>query len=108
MTETRKYFEVAGFRFSLEMPVFSPAWKALSNYDPFVTEAGPVLFTVRTVAEWADIEKEPLMVLEPEDDMPVLNLYRTAAGYRVEMSPCKTVPICGRQDAIRIRSRGSR
>jgi len=93
-----KAFCVAGHTFHLEMPEGSPVWPFLTQYQDFVTDpvADP-LFTLSTVEELPDLDKSPLLVVEPEDDgQPRLDLYSSAEGCIVEMAPLASLPPCAR------------
>ena len=89
---------VAGHTFHLEMPDGSPVLPLLTQYKDFVT--APVddpLFVLRTVEEVPEREKEPLYVVEPEDEgQPRLDLYSCADGVIVEMAPLAKLPPCAR------------
>ena len=93
-----KAFCVAGHTFHLEMPDGAPLWPLLTQYRDFVT--APVsdpLFTLSLVEELPEMEKTPLLVVEPEDDgQPRLDLYTCAEGCLVEMAPLASLPPCGR------------
>ena len=97
MSAITKYFHVAGHRFALSGAASDLPAEGLDNYKPFEVEADgiPPLFTLRLEAFEVPEEKQPLLVQESEDDMPVLNLYACPDGrWFLEMSPHRTVPVC--------------
>ena len=93
-----KAFCVAEHTFHLEMPEGAPLWPLLTQYQDFVTEpVNDPLFTLCIVEDLPDMEKTPLLVVEPEDDgQPRLDLYSCAEGCLVEMAPLAKLPPCGR------------
>jgi hypothetical protein len=99
---------VAGHTFHLDLPDGSPVLPLLSQYKGFVTD--PVddpLFILRVVEEIPEREKEPLYVVEPEDEgQPRLDLYSCADGVLVEMAPIAKLPVCARLLASKDSRRG--
>ena len=99
MSVLSKVFCVAGHRFALSGPASAFPAEGLDNYKPFEVEAdgGTPLFTLRLEAFEVPEGKQPLLVQESEDDMPVLNLYACPDGrWYLEMTPHRTVPVCAR------------
>lgn len=95
--KTQKYI-VAGHVFELDMEGNDPKWELLANYLPFSTScACDPLFSLKVVEELPEESLELLLAGDSEDgDMPRLAIYRSASGYRIDMSPTQSAPVCGR------------
>lgn len=91
-----KTYEVAGHRFSVEMPSESPLWGMMGQYSPFETgNGGDVVFSLRTVASAPEKETEPVYTEIPEEpDQSRIEIYKAAGGWRLEMAPTSRARRC--------------
>lgn len=94
--KTQKYI-VAGHVFELGMEGNDPKWDLLANYLPFSTSCDcDPLFSLQLVEDLPEEGLELLLAGDSEDgDMPRLAIYRSASGYRIDMSPTQSAPVCG-------------
>lgn len=91
-----KYFKVAEHVFSLTMPDSCSLWQRLTQYDPFVTEAGPrdSIFSLELMYDEyvPDPEREVVYDVPTEEGETVIKLYKEAQGWSFDMAPDKRLP----------------
>lgn len=51
----KNVYQVAGHRFSVEMPDDSPYWKSMQPYQPFLEDGGDCLFSVSLIQDLPDV-----------------------------------------------------
>ena len=114
-----RLFQVAGLRFSLDLPDGHPAADLLHNYDPFEVGACPALpdqaspsFADQASPSFADLIGESIFRLtitserpgtpgevlfraKEEQGEPVVGLFRDGEGYLAEFAPVPGAPVCG-------------
>lgn len=92
----QKYI-VAGHIFELCMDDCNPMWGSLANYLPFSTSCDTVpLFSLQVAESLPEESLELLFSGDCEEaDMPRLAIFRSVSGYRVDMSPTQSSPVCG-------------
>lgn len=95
--KNQKYI-VAGHVFELCMNDDDPRWDLLANYLPFLTTCGcEPLFSLRVVERLPEESLTMLLAGDSEDPgMPRLTIFRSDSGYRIDMSPTQSAPVCGR------------
>lgn len=84
-----KTYNVAGHKFSLEMPDGHILWAEMDPYLPFECESvDDCLFSVELVNEIAEVENaKPILVDNSEPDQPRIELYEAENEWRFVMAP---------------------
>lgn len=93
----KRSYKVAGHVFSFDIPEGHPLWGLTGQYKPFeLPRCEDSVFTVELVSGLPEIDMEKIYGGNEEPGQPVIMLYRGAAGWAFEMSPCTGHPICAR------------
>lgn len=92
-----KVFKVAEHRFSLSLPETSGLWETLGQYDPFLCgDEGECIFCLSLVKSLPEMSAELVVDPETAPGETLVRLFRAGAGWLVEMSPEKSIPIVAR------------
>ncbi len=95
--KSQKYI-VAGHVFELCMKDDDSRWNLLENYLPFCAscECEP-LFSLQVVESLPEESLTMLLAGDSEDPaMPRMTIFRADSGYRIDMAPMQSAPVCGR------------
>ena len=90
----RKVYEVAGFKFAVEMPDNAAEWSELAHYEPFLSEdSGPLVFVAELVDKMPDMSGKQLVTASCiAKDQPRIELYELDGQWLMEAAPDMDAP----------------
>ncbi len=93
----KKYFDVAGHVFTLEMGEGDRLWDDLDNYAPFecVGNGVDAAFSLSLCDDIDVSGKKEMYVSTPVEGDQRIDIYSLDEGYLFEMAPLGDVPVCG-------------
>ena len=90
----RKVYEVAGFKFAVEMPDNAVEWSELAHYEPFLSEdSGTMVFVAELVEKMPDMSGKQLVTASCiAKDQPRIELYELDGQWLMEAAPDMDAP----------------
>ena len=90
----RKVYEVAGFKFAVEMPDNAAEWSELAHYEPFLSEdSGTMVFVAELVEKMPDMSGKQLVTASCiAKDQPRIELYELDGQWLMEAAPDMDAP----------------
>lgn len=90
----RKVYEVAGFKFAVEMPDNAAEWSELAHYEPFLSEdSGLMVFVAELVEKMPDMSGKQLVTASCiAKDQPRIELYELDGQWLMEAAPDMDAP----------------
>jgi hypothetical protein len=90
----RKVYEVAGFKFAVEMPDNAAEWSELAHYEPFLSEdSGTIVFVAELVEKMPDMSGKQLVTASCiAKDQPRIELYELDGQWLMEAAPDMDAP----------------
>ena len=90
----RKVYEVAGFKFAVDMPDGAAEWSDLAHYEPFLSEdSGPLVFVAELVDKMPDMSGKQLVTASCiAKDQPRIELYELDGQWLMEAAPDMDAP----------------
>lgn len=90
----RKVYEVAGFKFAVEMPDYAAEWSELAHYEPFLSEdSGSIVFVAELVEKLPDVSGKQLVTASCiAKDQPRIELYEMDGQWLMEAAPDMDAP----------------
>ena len=90
----RKVYEVAGFKFAVEMPDKAAEWSELAHYEPFLSEdSGTMVFVAELVEKMPDMSGKQLVTASCiAKDQPRIELYELDGQWLMEAAPDMDAP----------------
>ena len=91
----KKVYEVAGFKFAVEMPEGALEWTEMAHYAPFLVEdSGDCIFTVGLVDKMPDMSSKQLVTAScTGPDQPRIELYELDGQWLMEAAPLMEAPV---------------
>ena len=87
----KRFYKVAEFVFSLEMPE-SDVWEKMKNMASFLTDPADTIFSLKEETI-PDLKTEPLYFSDKDPDMTMIKVYMAGEDYFVEIAPLPSRPI---------------
>ncbi len=90
----RKVYEVAGFKFAVEMSDNAAEWSELAHYEPFLSEdSGTMVFVAELVEKMPDMSGKQLVTASCiAKDQPRIELYELDGQWLMEAAPDMDAP----------------
>ena len=90
----RKVYEVAGFKFAVDMPDGAAEWSDLAHYEPFLSEdSGTMVFVAELVEKMPDMSGKQLVTASCiAKDQPRIELYELDGQWLMEAAPDMDAP----------------